>query len=177
MVPREALVPLGSRVFVFGGGMAIQIRRAQQTDVAQLLSLWKELAEFHANLVPEFALVPGSEESMSNHYVELIAKETHRIFVADDSGTLIGFASGMVKENPPQFAVRQVGYIEDVVVTARLRRCGVGERLTRALIDWFRERDVHIVHLSAAAGNPVSQAFWRKMGFGDYMVRMRKEIG
>ncbi|MBI5028917.1 MAG: GNAT family N-acetyltransferase [Chloroflexi bacterium] len=156
--------------------MTIQIRRAQQADVMQLMPLWKELAEFHANLVPEFALAPGREKSVSEHLVELIDKETHRIFVADDDGTLIGFASGMVREMPQQFSVYRIGYIEDVVVTARSRRCGVGKRLTNALIDWFRESGIHIVHMSAAKGNPVSQTFWHKMGFNDFMVRMRKEI-
>ena len=156
--------------------MTATIRRAQQSDLDQLVALWQELAELHADLVPEFALGPGGSQSVRVHLAELLRDDNERVFVAEENGALIGFINGAVRENPLVFAERYIGYIADALVTARSRRRGVGEQLVNAINAWFRERGVRIIHLTAAAGNPISQTFWRKMGFVEYMTRMRTEL-
>jgi hypothetical protein len=37
---------------------------------------------------------------------------------------------------------------------------------------WFRRRGLAAVQLNVAAFSPTSQAFWRSIGFGDYMDRL-----
>ncbi|MEW5721209.1 MAG: GNAT family N-acetyltransferase, partial [Chloroflexota bacterium] len=155
--------------------MSFQIRRAQQSDLDQLVTLWHELADLHADLLPEFALAPAQEQSVRAHLTELLRDNNERIFVAEENGALIGYINGAVRENPPVFVERHVGYIADAIVSARSRRRGVGEQLVETMNAWFRERGIRIVHLSAATGNPIAQAFWRKMGYAEYMTRMRKE--
>jgi GNAT superfamily N-acetyltransferase len=156
--------------------MTVVIRRAQQSDLDQLVALWQELAELHADLVPEFALVPSGEQSVRAHLAKLLRDDNERVFVAEENGALIGFINGAVRENPPVFVERYIGYIEDVIVTARPRRHGVGEQLVHTINAWFHERGVCIIHLTAATGNPIAQTFWRKMGFSEYMTRMRREL-
>ena len=156
--------------------MAVTIRRAQQSDLNQLLALWQELAELHADLVPEFGLEPGKGQSVRAHLAELLRDDNERVFVAEENGALIGFINGAVRENPPVFAERYIGYTADAIVTARSRRRGVGEQLVNAINAWFRERSIRIIHLTAATGNPIAQAFWCKMGFAEYMTRMRSEL-
>jgi aminoglycoside 6'-N-acetyltransferase I len=156
--------------------VSLQIRRAQQSDLDQLVALWQELAELHAGLLPEFALAPTGEQSVRAHLAELLRDDNERVFVAEENGALIGFINGAVRENPPVFAERYIGYLADAIMTARSRRRGVGEQLVGTLYTWFRDRGVRIIHLSAATGNPISQAFWRKMGFVEYMTRMRSEL-
>ena len=155
--------------------MAVTIRRAQQSDLEQLLALWQELAELHADLLPEFALAPAQEQSVRAHLAELLRDDNERIFVAEENGALIGYINGAVRENPPVFTERHIGYIADAIVTARSRRRGVGEQLVQTMDAWFRERGVRIIHLGAATGNPIAQQFWRKMGFAEYMTQMRKQ--
>ena len=156
--------------------MTATIRRAQQSDLDQLVTLWQELAELHADLMPEFALVPSGDKSVRAHLAELLRDDNERVFVAEENGALIGFINGAVRENPPVFAERYIGYIADAIVTVRSRRRGVGEQLVSTINAWFRERGIRIIHLTAATGNPIAQAFWRKMGFADYMTRMRNEL-
>ncbi len=156
--------------------MSVTIRRAQQSDLDQLVTLWYELAELHAALLPEFALVPTQEQSVRAHLAELLRDDRERVFVAEENGALIGYINGAARENPPVFVEHYIGYIEDAIVTARSRRRGIGEQLVDAMNAWFRERGVRIIHLTAATGNPVSQAFWRKMGYAEYMTRMRNEL-
>jgi ribosomal protein S18 acetylase RimI-like enzyme len=156
--------------------MTVTIRRAQQPDLDQLLALWQELAKLHVDLAPEFALVPGGEQSVRAHLAELLRDDHERVFVAEENGALIGFINGAVRENPPVFVERYIGYIADAIVTARSRRRGIGAQLVNTINAWFRERGVRIIHLTAATGNPISQAFWRKMGFVEYMTRMRSEL-
>ena len=156
--------------------MTTTIRHAQQSDLDQLVTLWQELAELHADLLPEFALSPGKGQNVRAHLADLLRDDSERVFVAIENGTLIGYINGAVRENPPVFAERHIGYIADVIVTARSRQHGVGEQLVQAMNAWFRERGVRIIHLTAATGNPLAQAFWRKMGYAEYMTLMRNEL-
>ncbi|MGE5264342.1 MAG: N-acetyltransferase family protein [Acidobacteriota bacterium] len=156
--------------------MAVTIRRATMSDLDALVRLWKELADYHADLAPEFALAPQAEDRFRDHVVELVQDQAKCVLLAEDEGHAIGFISGAVQENPPVFLEKSVGHIGSAVVTADSQRGGVGTRLVSAMMEWFRERGVRFVDLSAATGNPAALEFWRRMGFRDYMMRMRGEV-
>lgn len=156
--------------------MAITIRRATISDAETLARLWKELADYHADLAPEFALVPQSATLFLNHLSDLIQNQDCCILLAEDEGAAVGFISGMIQENPPVFSERWVGHISNALVTARLRRRGVGRQLVGGMKEWFGERGISVIHLSAAVANPAGIEFWHDMGFRDYMTRMRGEV-
>lgn len=153
--------------------MPVTIRRAQQSDIDSLVTLWQEIADYHAELDPRFALASDARTKYREHLTRLLGDDNWRVFIAEEDGNAIGFITGTVRENPI-FAQRWAGHISDAFVTARYRRRGVGEQLVRVIGDWFRERNVDYLELGAASFNPVAQSFWRKMGFEPYMIRMRK---
>ncbi len=152
------------------------IRRAQPSDLDQLAGLWRELAELHADIAPEFALVPDAEQLFRRHMALVLADDKCHVVVAEQDGELIGFVNGGMHENAPVFVERYVGEISSAVVTARSRRQGVGTLLVDAILTWFRERGVKVVTLGAATANPIAQSFWHKMGFAAYMTRLRREM-
>ncbi len=154
----------------------MNIRRAKSTDLDELARLWRELADLHAGLAPEFALVPDAERMFRRHIAEVVADENCCVLVAEEDGALVGFINGGLHENAPVFVERFVGEIASAVVTETSRRQGVGTQLVDGLLTWFRERGVKVVTLGAATANPIAQSFWRKMGFDAYMTKLRREI-
>lgn len=155
----------------------IQIRTAARHDRGALGRLWQELMDFHYELDPQ-AFAP-SEDALScwlEWLDKLMADENRAILVAETDEGLAGYIHGTVDERPPVYEERRHGSICAICVGEDWRRRGVGQALVVALFEWFRNRGLAHVHLSAAACNPVSNAFWRAMGFRPHMVQMRRSL-
>jgi ribosomal protein S18 acetylase RimI-like enzyme len=161
--------------FVIPGGDAmakVTVRRARPEDLDALLDLWQEMMDYHARLDRRF--VPAAEgKRVFRPTIEAwMADELWRVLVAVADGQVVGYTIGRIADNAPVFEMQQYGYVTDICVAADWRRAGVGRRLFTALRTWFRRHGLTVVQLNVAAVNPVSQAFWRAMGFGDYLDRM-----
>ena len=156
--------------------MPIAVRRAVWSDLDPITQLWKELFEFHVALDSRFALAEDAERHWRTRVAHQLNDDNWRVLVADDRDTLLGFIIGVIREMPPVVREKYEGYIEDAVVTRLAQRRGIGEQLYHGLEGWFRERGIKVIGLSAAVANPAAQAFWHKMGFTDYMIRMRASL-
>jgi ribosomal protein S18 acetylase RimI-like enzyme len=154
----------------------IQIRRATPEDLEAVLDLWQEMMDYHASLDRRFQQVADSRDHFRMTLREWMADDTQRVLVAVDDGEIVGYTIGRIAENPPMFQVRFLGHVSDICVAREQRRQGIGRKLFSALLNWFRRQGLPVVQLSVAAANPVSQAFWREMGFQDYTHRMWLEI-
>ncbi len=156
--------------------MSVTIRRANKDDLDQLTQLFKGLLDFHAALQPQLAMMPGAEQAWRASATSWLDDDTWCVFVAEVEDHLVGFIAGSAYQMPPVYPEKYHGYISDAFVAEPYRRHGVGEQLYGCVAAWFQERGLKIVELSAAAANPISRAFWHKMGFEDHMIRMRKEL-
>jgi GNAT superfamily N-acetyltransferase len=83
---------------------------------------------------------------------------------------------GHVDANLPFLDGPVIGFISDVYVEDAHRKQGRATRLYAALCQWFRSRRVSSIQLHAAALNPESHAFWSRLGFHDYLVRMWADV-
>jgi ribosomal protein S18 acetylase RimI-like enzyme len=152
--------------------MAFTIRAGTQEDLPQMLRLWREMMDFHAQAEPRFRPLPPPEgeraweEYLSEH---VWGSDDWGVFVAEEEGEFLGQIMGMLRDQVPVFEVERYGYITDIVVDPEARRRGVGEALFEALRAWFRERGASHIKLQVAHKNPTSQDFWRAMGCTDYM--------
>lgn len=88
-----------------------------------------------------------------------------RLVVAEEEGTVVGFAHGAVRLQPDHLAGGPVGSITHVYVRPEYRRGGTARALVAVLADWFAQRNVARTELTVVAGNPAALAFWRSLGF------------
>jgi len=152
--------------------MEFTVRPGTETDVAEMLRLWREMMDFHHRVEPRFRPLPppAGEQAWETYLREDIwGNEDWCVFVAEADGRLIGQIMGVRRDCVPVFVPQPFGYVTDVVVDPAARRSGVGVALFEALKAWFRQRGVSYLQLTVAHNNPVSQAFWRAMGCTDYM--------
>lgn len=85
---------------------------------------------------------------------------------------VIGTASGYV-EHKFLHGDSQVGHIEDVVVLDNYRGMGVGSRLVKHLVSWFRAHSCYKAILDCEKHNA---PFYEKLGFHQKCIQMRIDL-
>lgn len=86
-----------------------------------------------------------------------------RIFVAEDGGSVIGFAAAQI--------VLDVCELDSIVVSITTRRNGVGRALLTALFDWAISGESSRVQLEVRSGNSRAIDFYRAAGFAQDGLR------
>jgi len=157
----------------------ITIRKAVPADRAAIGELWWEMMVFHRECdARAFRLKPKAEaiRIWLEHLAECMEDEKQIVLVADAGSGLGGFGMGRLGEDPPCFDLPVHGFVTNFFVSERLRHRGIGRQLYQALAEHFRGLGVEEIRLGVAARNPVSNAFWREMGFEAATVTMVRSL-
>jgi ribosomal protein S18 acetylase RimI-like enzyme len=95
-------------------------------------------------------------------YVEaFLASPTNLLVVAVESGTVVGMATGLLythPDKPLQMFVNEVG------VSRRFHRQGIGSKLVRALLHRARELGCQEAWVATEAGNTAARALFTATG-------------
>jgi ribosomal protein S18 acetylase RimI-like enzyme len=81
-------------------------------------------------------------------------------YLAMDSGTACGIAAGFLDEHDPIKA-----HLVSMWVAPEHRRCGIGQTLIAAIVDWTRDHGVQELHLMVTCSNTVAIKFYERLGF------------
>jgi ribosomal protein S18 acetylase RimI-like enzyme len=147
----------------------MEILKAQELHIPGIVEVWEEFAHFHEPFDPRFPMKDDVSSGYEVHLREDMAKETTRVLVALDKEKVVGYVMALIKKTDPAWQRERSGYIEEMAVTANYRRRGIGEKLLKQIIDWFKEEKLDYIELSVAAKNKVGYSFWKKHGFKDYL--------
>lgn len=137
-----------------------------------------EIAEHYAGLhVDQWA--GGGAPPSGDHEPDWLA-EVHqalgsqdtRLFVAEADGRLIGTARVEFAERP----YFRIAEIRRVYVRPEWRRRGVASELMRIAEQAAREGGAREVRLSVVTENAEAIGFYRRRGYGDFALRLRKRI-
>jgi len=148
------------------------VREARASDSEVVLSLWREMMDIHGALDERLRVVASWRSQVAEMLRRWMREPGSRVIVADGPAGVIGFAVGSIEDLVLGLKPSRHGHIAHLCVTAQCRRHGVGRQLFGWLRDWFQRRGVGSIHLYASHLNPVSQRFWRGLGFQDYMKRL-----
>ena len=143
-------------------------RPIEHADIPQVLALWNELVQAHAEIDPIFHLVSTAESIFEGYLVNRLNDSMSFGILAANGSDIAGYCLASIREKPPIFAVREHGYITDLAVTPPHRRKGIGESLFLCARQWIASKGIHRIELRTISRNPSSNAFWKKMGFTTY---------
>ncbi len=96
--------------------------------------------------------------------------------MAECDGRIVGHCLAFITEHPPVIKTKQYGKFQELAVTARCRRSGIGEGLFNETLNWFRKHGIKHLEVQVSIFNELSMAFWRKMGFSPYLETLYSEI-
>jgi ribosomal protein S18 acetylase RimI-like enzyme len=144
-------------------------RRAHRSDLAAIASLWRDLIESHAALDPVFAPRADAPERYEREVARWLDDARCAIWVIERDRAPVGFCAARLDRTDSLAAETCRVEITEIAVAPPARRSGCGRALATVALDWARERGAARVEVRVAAGNAAGQAFWRALGFGDFV--------
>jgi len=150
------------------------IRPARIGDLAAIIGLWRELQNINAAFDPRLTLNSEAADWFVNYLEEQLDNTSAAVVVAEKDERVVGYTFGQVMRRPTLLS-GDCGYIADICVQSDARGQGIGRSLHGWLKAWFVAQGITAVELQVVRANPASQAFWRKMGYNDFLRTLRSE--
>ncbi len=151
----------------------IQIRPARADDGAAIAMLVEASLALHARLHPDFFRAGRDETPLvvDRHTLVLVAE-------APRAG-VVGLLRARVYDTPRRahMTPRRRVMIEDLSVSARYRKRGVGRALVAETRRWAAEQGAAQVLLTLWEGNAGGDAFYRALGFRAVSRVLAADVG
>jgi ribosomal protein S18 acetylase RimI-like enzyme len=147
----------------------VSVRRAVRGDAAAIAALWRSLFETHAAIDPAFALREGAETKLVIAVLRALDDRGAAVWVAEREGACVAFCTARVEHATTLASEACRVAIDEIAVSAAWRRGGLGRELVEAALAWAKQCGAQRVEVRVAARNTAGQAFWRALGFGDFV--------
>jgi GNAT superfamily N-acetyltransferase len=99
--------------------------------------------------------------------------ERGTVFVADEEGMVLGFASVKARDH---FSGARFAYVGELAVAEGSEGRGIGRALMTAVESWARERGLARILLETGAANAGARAFYASIGFEESEVTLSKSV-
>jgi len=132
---------------------------------------------FHGNLDDYFSMTPEADANHRAFMTTILTNEPERVLLAEEDGQILGYIGLEICEKPPIYPITKFVEIVCISVTAAARRKGVGQQLVAAAKEWSQARGRTRLECEVAVKNPVSQKFWKGLGFWATVERCVQDIG
>jgi predicted nuclease with RNAse H fold/GNAT superfamily N-acetyltransferase len=136
---------------------SVVVRRASESDLDALLSLYHELA------ADKTTAAPGDRDSSESLLAEILADPRRELAVAVVDGQLVGTADLLVVPNLTHRG-NPWAVVENVIVASSARRTGVGRALMTHLIELARAAGCYKLQLASGKHRTEAHEFYRSMG-------------
>ena len=147
----------------------IIIRKAAVEDISSIVELWKELMDFHKERDRIFSRSATGHERFSDYLKGHISKENSCLFVAEADKDIVGYCLVFIEKYPPVIELKEYCLVQDIAVTQKYRRMGIGKRFLEEAQKWRCEKGVHRVEARVSTYNKAARDFWADMGFAPYL--------
>lgn len=149
----------------------ISIRKAKKEDSAAIEELYTELEKDGVFYQPEhFVLSKAGERSRQLEGV--LKSDTQVMFVAEDGGTVIGFAHVLFAKAKAFSCLKPQSniYLQDLVVTQSYRNRKIGTMLLEAAKQYGIEKGADFFRTQVFPGNVDGMRFYERNGFSTKMI-------
>jgi len=154
----------------------MEIRRFEEKDRPAVSKLMRALIDYHHRLDPEDHKTAEEFTELEDYFEEIAKHKDSAFFVAEENGEVTGYLAARVEDGPSYSIHKKIGVVADVAVDEKYRRQGVAEKLFGAALEWFQKKQLATIELSVYSKNLPAIALWKKLGFQEYKIRMRKNI-
>lgn len=119
---------------------------------------------------------PARDKQIAGLRLVLDTPELGRLFVLRAGGRVAGMANALITVSTAEGT--RVALLEDVIVHAEFRGCGLGRQLVDHVVRWAAENGYPRITLLADQDNTPALAFYARLGFAPSAMRvLRKRPG
>jgi ribosomal protein S18 acetylase RimI-like enzyme len=154
--------------------MTLIIRKATIKDLDSILELSDQLLQFH-NQLDSYYTIYSKYEDHQEYYKDQLTKKGTLYIVAEKDKQIVGFASAYIISIPKTRAPK-IGVLVANFVKKEFRGKGIGSALYQFRMKWFNKQKVQFVEMNVDARNKKALKLWKKFGFEDYQVKLKKKI-
>ena len=154
----------------------MNIRKATTTDSLALSRLSRDVQSLHAQHHPNVFRMPDSDEFAIHFFEEMLADPAVTIFIAEDSGDVLGcILCKLVErpENPFTFALRTL-LVDQISVRPAAQGKGIGAALMQQAQVLAEELNVQRILLDSWGFNIKAHKFFESQGFAKFNFRFWK---
>lgn len=151
------------------------IRRAENRDIPDVLTLLVEVCMVHHNGRPDLFKGPATKYTKAQ-LEEIFADETRPVFVLTDEKDehVLGYAFCIFQQHVNDNVLTDIKtlYIDDICVEENVRGQHVGSDLYRHVLSFAKQSGCYNVTLNVWACNPSAMAFYERMGLVPQKIGM-----
>ena len=160
------------------------IKEAEVSDVSSIVKLWIEFMNEHDKIVisenSELQEFEVKEDNMEKSYEEFLKSHIDSpdgtIFIALEDNIIIGYTLIFIKDEIPIYKNKKIGYISDLYVKRDYRTKAISSELKDKSFEWFKGKGIKFIAVPLYPDNKHAHSVYKKWGFFDYKVEMRKKI-
>lgn len=141
------------------------IRRAKISDLEKIKDLLNQVLAVHHNGRPD-VFKSNCRKYTDNELEELIKKDTQPIFIAEESGTVLGYAFCVIKQEKNHNILIDIKtmYIDDLCIDEKSRGKHVGTALYEFVKEYSKEIGCYNLTLNVWECNKNARKFYEKQG-------------
>jgi ribosomal protein S18 acetylase RimI-like enzyme len=126
----------------------------------------------------QYVRVPFTEQTETDkkkEFAEQLEKEDFFLF-AKEGDKYAGYLFGECKDTSYSYKIRNVGYLDSLIVAEKYRGQGVASKMKELFFEWLRSKNVTICQIHVNAKNPEALEVYKKWGFEVDELRLWKKI-
>lgn len=154
------------------GGKMI-IRKANIKDFKKLKETKKEF--FLHELSTDHLLNPKWLKSKLGLELKRQLKSKNCVFfIAEEGNKIIGYSAGEIETTPAYYLPPKRGHLFNIYISRKFRGHGLGKKLAGLVLKWFDQKKIKWIRLCVYSSNVTAYKFYRKLGFRDHIVDMKR---
>lgn len=155
----------------------VKIRKLGEHDVDGLCKLWGEFARMREGLTHSRILNEDAADYFFAYATGLLQRKDTLTLVAEVEGQLVGYLIANKQRRPPIYRHTKVAYLSDAYVTDAHRGHGILRTFMDELQKWCKAEGITAIDVQLFENNKEAQTIYRNLGFHDYRVVLRQEVG
>ena len=165
--------------------MAMDIRKAALKDLPALLGLWREFVLEHNSIIlankkdiSPLRIIKKNAAAVKRGILRKhLASANSLVLLAEVDGVPAGYAIAYVrKDELPVYTVDKTGDVLNLFVRKPFRRMRLATVLKERCLAFFRKKNIKYISIIVNTHNPPAHAIYKKWGFFDYYIDMRRKL-
>lgn len=157
----------------------LTIRAATIDDYSAICQLLHELDDLHVRIRPDVFRPIRGPIRPREQIAQFIDADDGEILLAEvGTDMVVGLATIQIMDRPsaPMLQPRQSAVMDNLVVSQKFRRMGIGKRLLDCAVAWTRSRMIPSIDINVWIENEAGMSFFKANGFTPLCQRMELRI-